>query len=297
MLVHDILSGISMQKIFIHTNIKQEFGALLSKFSFKKFLPSSDIAVEIINIDKLGIFKNFVGKKYKRKGFKRLITFSSDDLQSFTLSRFMPPELMNFSGRALVVDPDVFAVSHISELLSTDMRGRAIMACRKKDAWDTSVMLLDCSQLKHWRIEDMLQRLTSFDLEYTDLMTLEKEKEGEILEIGREWNDLDNLTPRTKIIHITKRLTQPWKTGLPIDFTRNPMPKIFGLIPREPVHKLLGKYPTHYEPHPNKKIEQFFFKLTREALDAKELSREKIQEEILNGNIREDFFDKLLEIG
>ena len=33
------------------------------------------------------------------------------------------------------------------------------------------------------------------------------------------WNDFDHLGPGTKLLHNTRRMTQPWKTGLPVDFT------------------------------------------------------------------------------
>ena len=42
--------------------------------------------------------------------------------------RFAPPELMNYQGRSLVVDPDVFCVSNVNELLSRDMQGKALLA-------------------------------------------------------------------------------------------------------------------------------------------------------------------------
>ena len=90
------------------------------------------------------------------------------------------------------------------------------------------------------------------------------------------------------MLHTTNRLTQPWKTGLPIDFVINPMPKYFGIIPREPIHKLLGKYPTHYKPHPNKKIETFFFTLLKEAVTAGAVSKDEILESINSDNIRKD---------
>ena len=41
-----------------------------------------------------------------------------EDLQSFTPLRFMPPQLMGYEGRAIVIDPDVFAVGDVYELLT-----------------------------------------------------------------------------------------------------------------------------------------------------------------------------------
>ena len=69
------------------------------------------------------------GQLYMRDGERR--EWLNDDLQSFTPLRFMPPELMDYAGRALVIDPDVFAVGDVWELLSRDMQGSALM-CRAK---------------------------------------------------------------------------------------------------------------------------------------------------------------------
>lgn len=279
-----------MQKIFIHTNNKQGIGAVLSKFSIERSLSNKSIEVGFINVDNLNQFKNFAGKKYLRAGKESV--YNPKDLQSFTLSRFMPPELMNYEGRALVIDPDIFALSDISELFSVDMREKAIACCSKKDAWDTSMMVLDCARLKHWKIEDILNKLEKKELDYSDIMTLKIESRDTLMEMSRIWNNLDTLTPETKMIHMTNRLTQPWRTGLPIDFTRNPMPKILGIIPREPIHKILGKYPTHYKQHPIKEVEKWFFKLVDDAIKSGELTKEEIEEEIQKGEVRKDLLNQ-----
>ena len=147
-----------MKKVFIHTNNKQHIGAVLGKFSIERKLPQdSDITVSIINVDSLPIFKTFAGKTYLRGG--KEIVYDLNDLQSFTLSRFMPPEEMNFQGRALVIDPDIFAIGDITPLMNLDMQGCAIAACKKGDSWQSSSMLMDCSKLTHLKISDLLSKL------------------------------------------------------------------------------------------------------------------------------------------
>lgn len=274
-----------MNTIFIHTNNKQLFGAVLAEYAIKRGLrePNS-IRVEILNVDELPEFQAFAGAPYIRKG--REVTYKRDDLQSFTLSRFMPPERMGYKGRAVVIDPDIFAIGDVSSIFNLDLQGNALAACRKKDAWDSSVMLMDCEKLTHWNIASFLEKLKTKTLDYDTLMALRSEPA--ILELSRDWNNLDTLTPETHFIHMTNRLTQPWKTGLPIDFTRNPMPKIFGFIPREPVHRLLGKYPMHYQPHPKKEVVTFFLDLVRGALNDGVITKEYIQAEINKGHIRKD---------
>jgi hypothetical protein len=275
-----------MKKIFIHTNNKQLVGAIVSKHSIEKKLSDKSITVEFINSDEIPQFKNFAGKTYLFAGETR--TYDPKDLQSFTLSRFMAVERMNYDGLAVVIDPDIFALQDPSELFNFDLKGKAIASCTKKGAWDTSVMLLDCAKLKHWNMSEFLNRLAKHEVDYTKLMTLQTENQDLIIELPRIWNNLDTLTPETKMIHMTGRLTQPWKTGLKIDFTRNKMPKIFGIIPREPIHKLLGKYDTHYQKHPDQRIEDLFISLSKDAYKDGALTKEIIQQEINSKHVRAD---------
>ena len=276
--------------IFIQANKKQLLGAKIAKHAMETRGDAKElgIPVTIMDVEEIPQYMKYAGMTYKRGGEVR--SNNSKDLQFFTLSRFAPPELMNYEGRALVIDPDIFALSSIAELFETDLRGNAIAACSKKDAWDSSVMILDCNKLKHWKMEDILEGLKSGSEDYRVWMQLREES---VTPLIREWNSLDELSVDTKMLHTTIRLTQPWKTGLPIDFTINKMPKIFGIIPREPVHKFLGKYPTHYKPHPSKEIEYFFFELAHEALNSGAVTETEVQQEIAAGNIRPDFFEKL----
>jgi len=280
-----------MRKVFIQANKKQAFGAKIAKFAIERNLKNDQtVKIEIMLIEDTPAFQNFVGKEYffnKELGLKRTYTFN--DLQSFTLTRFMPPELAGFEGKAVVIDPDVFALVDISDLFDTDMRGHAVLAPRKKKAWDTSTMLLDCKKLTHWKIENIIGDIITGKRDYHTWISLKEEES--VGELSRRWDDLDLLTPETKMLHMTGRLTQPWKTGLPIDFTRNKMPKFFGIIPREPIHKLLGKYPTRYQPHPDKNIDTFFFGLLKDALHAGAVTRAEIEREIMAGNVRKDIFE------
>jgi hypothetical protein len=137
--------------VFIQTNKKQLVGALVSAYSLKRNSAHADaFDVQIMHQEDYAFFAGKDGKVYLRDGQKRI--WRNDDLQSFTPLRFMPPELMGYQGRAVVIDPDIFAIGDIWELISRDMQGKAIMcrggSTRKKYA--TSVMLLDCAKLRHW---------------------------------------------------------------------------------------------------------------------------------------------------
>lgn len=279
-----------MKTVYIQANNKQILGAKLAEFAIRKYHPKNDIAIRIINVDDLDIFKAFSGHTYRRKGI--LVKYDRLDLQSFTLTRFMPPEMNGFDDLAIVIDPDIFALTDIQELFNSDMHGKAIMACAKKDAYDSSVMLLDCSKLKHWNIKTILSLLSEKKMDYHKLMTLSYERKN-IAELSRIWNSLDYLDSNTKMLHTTERLTQPWKTGLKIDFTRHNSGKIFGIIPRNLILKLRGKYPSRYQEHPDKNIQKFFFNLTKEALESGFVKQSEIDQEIRLGHIRPDFMSQI----
>ena len=81
-----------------------------------------------------------------------------------------------------------------------------------------------------------------------------------------EWNDFDKLTPATKMVHNTRRRTQPWKTGLKVDYTPTEFVPVLGWFMRMRRkmfgdHALLGRYARH----PDKNQEAFFFGLLKEA--------------------------------
>lgn len=276
-------------RVFIQTNKKQLLGALLGKYSIERQLPTgSEISVEILDADEMPLFQEFLGKQYSQDG--RMRTHDPDDQQSFTFTRFMPPGRMNYQGRAVVIDPDVFALSDISELFSLDLRGHAIAAIRRRSAWKSSVMLLDNARLRHWDIGRIVRGLQDGSIDSGPLKALVGE---DVVELSSDWNSFDEITPTTKMVHMTRKLTQPWKTGLPIDFVlRKRMPKLLGIIPREWIHWALrrNRPPTVRQPHPDKQVERFFFELARDALASGALTKACIEEDIQAGRVRPDFF-------
>ena len=116
--------------LFIHTNQKQYLGALIAQYAARRNSTHNDrFDVRIIHHKDYPFLHDREGQPYLREGLTR--PWLNDDLQSFTPLRFMPPELMNYQGRAVIVDPDVFAVGDVWELLSRDMGGKAIL-CRAR---------------------------------------------------------------------------------------------------------------------------------------------------------------------
>jgi len=287
--------------VFIHTNHKQILGALVGAYSVRRQSTHNE-EFDLCLIEHLDypFLRAREGQPFLRDGVERI--WRNDDLQSFTPLRFMPPELMGYRGHAVVTDPDVFAVGDVWDLLSRDMQGKAIF-CRPRNRRSrsvegpmaTSVMLLDCEKLGHWRVEAQFEALFEKTLDYKEWITLAREPRESIGLFESGWNDLDRFSQNTRMLHTTRRWTQPWKTGLPIDFTpADKFPKfpplgwlLWGRRKLLGDHALLG----HYRTHPDANQEGYFFGLLRECVDSGMVSPDFIEEQIAKKHVRADAFD------
>lgn len=202
--------------------------------------------------------------------------------------RFAPPQVMNYQSRAVVTDPDVFAVGDICELLKRDMGGKGVLAKPRPghkgvaEYIATSVMLMDCAKLTHWKMEDQFEAMFRGELDYEDWIILANQPEGLVGPLEECWNDFDHLGPETRLLHNTKRRTQPWKAGLPIDFTTS-LPLIGKIIPGASIRKK-GKYLRHPDP----RQENLFFAYLAECLDAGELTEADVRKEMAADHVRHD---------
>lgn len=281
-------------KVFIQTNDEQYLGALVAAYALKRNSQHADkFDVEIMHYKDFPWLEAKVGQKFLRGREHRV--WKHDDLQSFTPLRFAPPKLMNYEGRAVVIDPDCFAVGDIWELLSRDMQGKALM-CRIRPALKdlaeyraSSVMLLDNAKLRHWDAEKTFNELFEFKKDYMKWVKLEYEPAEAVGILEDEWNDFDRLTPQTKILHNTYRRTQPWKTGLPIDFTVRVKAKKFPASVIKSVKQWFnpGK-PKIYQRHPDPKQERLFFDLLSECLERGIVSEEMLRQEMAANHLRHD---------
>ncbi|MFC7736730.1 hypothetical protein ACFQX4_12920 [Roseomonas sp. GCM10028921] len=279
--------------VFIHTNAKQRLGALVSAHSFRRNARDPKFfEVRLLEAEKCPPLLAAEGRSFQRAGHSRV--WHMDDLQSFTPLRFAVPDAMGHRGLGLVVDPDVFAVGDAGELFSRDRQGKAIL-CRARpghngapDYLASSVMLLDCALLPHWRFEQTLEELFSGRLDYVELIELRRERRETIGLLEPVWNDFDRLTPETRLLHTTKRRTQPWKTGLPVDFTLRE--RGFGPIPAALVRPVLRFWTAHarYRPHPDPGQEAYFFALLAECLDTGAVTRAEVEHGIRERHIRPD---------
>ncbi|MCY4428466.1 MAG: hypothetical protein OXC05_15755 [Halieaceae bacterium] len=289
--------------VFIHTNHKQMTGAMVGEYALRRYSVNNDkFDVRILDSRDYPMFTAREGQQYLRDGVKR--TWLNDDLQSFTPTRFMPPGLMGFQGRALVIDPDIFASSDIWELLNRDMCGKAIL-CRMRSGpkglvdrcFASSVMLLDCARLGHWDAEASFNAMFEFRQDYQPWICLKEEDRDSIGFFEPEWNDFDKFTPATRMLHTTRRKTQPWKTGLPTDWRPAERFRLFppaAWLMRARRH-LFGEYAFlgNYKSHPDPNQENFFFGLLKECLDQGRISEEFLRREMVQNHIRHDVFEVL----
>ena len=269
--------------VFIQANARQMLGAKISAYSYKRGSRSPDrFDVRIMDA---GEFPQLMtrGQSILRGGHIR--EWDPDDLQSFSPLRFAPPTLAGFAGRALVTDPDCFAVGDVAELFERDMAGKAIMAVprpghnRQADYIATSVMLLDCAKLRHWDFEPLLERLFAKQFDYVPWMELKFEDRATIGALEPQWNSFDKLTPDTRILHTTKRRTQPWKTGLPVDYT---------LRESGPLDVLRRLGARRYARHPDRNQEAYVYSLLAEMLDQGIVTQDELGAEMAADHIRHD---------
>lgn len=292
--------------VFIQTNHKQITGAIVATHALRRYSQHNDkFDIKIMDTRDYPYFAAREGQMYLRDTLQRV--WLNDDLQSFTPTRFMPPELMGYKGRAVVIDPDVFACVDIWDLLNMDMQDKAVM-CRKRSgakglvdkAWATSAMLLDCEKLKHWQVEKQFNAMFDDNYDYMRWVSLHNEAPETIGLIDPHWNDFDKLSLDTKMLHTTRRKTQPWKSGLPVDW--RPAEK-FRLFPplawlMRARRKFFGEYAFlgDYKDHPDKNQENFFFGLVKECLENGMITEEFLKEEMAQNHVRHDAFEIVAKV-
>ncbi len=275
--------------LFIHTNDPQLLGGKVAEWSFKAASRTPDaFDIRWLRVEETPALVAREGQEFRRKG--RTATWHNRDLQSFTPLRFAPPQAMGFQGRAIVVDPDVFALCDVMELFERDLGGKALL-CRwcesyrgSKPFWASSVLVLDCAKLRHWRFDEQVDALFRGEFDYGDWIALRREPQESIGRLEDAWNRFDELDRGTRLLHMTERSTQPWKTGLPVDFDtmyhgkegQRPPPQLAGAAQRP---GLLGRLARglgfaraprpeapRYLRHPDPEQERLFFTLLRGAL-------------------------------
>lgn len=181
-----------------------------------------------------------------------------------------------------MLDPDIIARGDVGELLNRDMQGKALV-CRprpdSREGFYTSVMLMDCSRLRHWNWRDQVEEVFRHERPLRPWLSLTTEDPSTIGDLEEEWNDFDRLNEKTRLLHYTNRRTQPWLTGLPYrgDFVRpnSAFRKVTSFL------HLTGLHQSH--PH-----EDLFLELLGKSLEHGEMTEDDIREQIRLGLLRPD---------
>ncbi len=133
----------------------------------------------------------------------------------FSFYRFSIPDACHFEGRAIYLDADIVVLCDLLELFQLDMQDKGALARPVNErSWLTSVMLLDCARLKHWKIHDWVTLINSGMASYKGTMRADPTglNHRDFGNLAEYWNHLDFVDEKTKIVHYTDVPRQPWKT-------------------------------------------------------------------------------------
>jgi len=277
-------------KILIQTNEMQEIASKVSAASFRKFGIKED-DIFFLNFKKNDLIQSYVGQKYLRNGKLKIF---KNDLQSFTLLRFLGPEFLNYKGKALIIDPDVFAIQDPSNIIKHLNNETAIACTFYNEVPRSEVMLVNCNQIS-WNFKKILSDLFSLKLDYKDLMNLTFDKSLKIKELSKSYNSHDKINSDTILLHTTNRITQPWKEGLNIDFERHVSQKYKF---KQYLRKIIGlKYnkkifENTYQRHPEQKVIDKFRELFYFAKENNFIHEGEINISIKNNFLSKKFLDE-----
>jgi len=301
------VSSIARPTVVIHASDAQVVAAKVSAYSLKSRSQHADLFdVRILRLEDCPNLYCREGQRFSWWEDSKPQAWRRKDYASFHLLRRMVPALMGYTGRALVIDPDVFAVGDVYDLLSRDMEGKAIV-CRERPygrngrtLYSSAVMLLDCERLTSWEPEREIEGLFSGRLQLGPLIALLDVEAGEIGLLEEEWNDFDRLSPRTKLLHNTEVATQPWRTGLRSNHQ--------GHVPQVPswlawpwlramyVLSRGRRKPLRHRSHSDTRQERLFFTLLDECVKAGQISTEALKKAVAQKYVRSDLFERLSEL-
>ena len=279
-------------KIYICTNKFQKLAAKVAAHSFYQ-LGYNDI--EILEFEKNGFLKSKLNSTYLRNG---KLTKFVDDLQSFTLLRFLPFTLGN-TNKCLIIDPDVFALqdpkNEINKIFDEE---NFEIACTKIDGkFRSEVMFLNNLNI-NWSFEDIISDLFNHKIDYKELINLTSKKYfSNIFTLPIIFNHHDIIHNDTLLLHTSKRITQPWKEGLKIDFQKEGIPKFYKF--KQILKKLLKmNYDTtgisnFYIKHPNRDVSEKILILFKKSLISGSINKLELKNALEDKYVSKIFMEKI----
>ncbi len=281
-------------KIYICTNKFQKVAAKVAAYSFSR-LGYNDI--EILELEKNAILKSKLNLTYLRNG--KLIKFV-DDLQSFTLLRFLPFTLNN-NKKCLIIDPDVFALQDPKDKINKIFREENFeIACTKiDDKFRSEVMILKNLNID-WSFEDIINDLFNHKIDYKELINLTSKKYfSNIFTLPIIFNHHDIIDNDTLLLHTSKRITQPWKEGLKIDFQKESLSKFYKL--KQILKKLLNMnydvtgISNFYIKHPNRNVSEKILTLFKKSLISGSINELELKNALENKYVSRIFMEKVVK--
>lgn len=170
----------------------------------------------------------------------------------FTFQRFAIPRLTGRQGRAIYLDSDMLVFRDIRTLWTWPLEGADLLSVREPpdSAWrpQFSVMVLDCAALR-WEPADIIRQLDAGQLTYEEAVFEMKAARRIAATLPDGWNDLERYRDETALLHYTDMSRQPWLT------TDNPNAR-------------------------------HWCQALIEAIDAGQIARELVVEEVRRGHVR-----------
>lgn len=135
----------------------------------------------------------------------------------FSIFRYAIPELCSYQGKAIYLDADIVVVSDLLDLWNLEGKpalARSMHPGEPTAGRYTSVMLLDCEKLTHWKLQEWVEQINKDHSLYGKTMQalpggLGTPDFGDLPEV---YNHLDQFDATTKLIHYTHVPSQPWKS-------------------------------------------------------------------------------------
>ena len=275
-------------KIYIQTNNKQRLASKIAMASFvQKGFDRNKIF--FLDIEENSLLKSKINQNYLRGG--KAVKFK-DDLQSFTPLRFLAPQINNYQDIILVIDPDVFACKDPKNILGEMNENDEICCTFYNGKPRSEVMLINAKKVK-WNYDELISKLFNYELDYNDLINLNFENR-KIKEINNKYNAHDKIDKETVLLHTTRRITQPWKEGLKVDFDKhvsfkekfkNKLKKILNMNYNKSITEKF--YIRHSNPDVIKAFKTFY----DFALSKKLINIDEINTEIKKGNFSKKFLN------
>ena len=119
------VAGVDRPVVFVHTDNSQLLPALVSIHSLRTRGGGNEgFDVRLLRLEGSPLDARSDGRRFSYAHHE--MTWDHTRAWSFHYLRRSVPDSMGYRGRALVIDPDIFAVGSILPLLKSDMEGKAI---------------------------------------------------------------------------------------------------------------------------------------------------------------------------